>query len=222
MLPPPMPVSDVTFLRPVPAAPVPPPASDTELPLPSDPGEADIAAESPAPAYSFWIGALMWHGSVTPRVTVDVLWFGALAAVTVVICELVEHLFGVKMQVAVGPFEAAGAVLGLLLVMRTNAGYDRWWEARKLWGGIVNQSRNLAVAALAYGPTDSAWRVKFVRWAAAFPHVVRRSLRGERSLPEIERLLGARRPDASPRPSTCPASSRRSWPGCCGSPRRPG
>ena len=36
----------------------------------------------------------MRYGSVTPRVTVDVLWFGALAAATVVICELVEHVFG--------------------------------------------------------------------------------------------------------------------------------
>jgi putative membrane protein len=38
----------------------------------------------------------------------------------------------VRIAVEVNPFEIAGAVLGLLLVLRTNAGYDRWWEARKL------------------------------------------------------------------------------------------
>lgn len=38
-----------------------------------------------------------------------------------------------------------GFVMGLLLVFRTNTAYDRWWEARKLWGQLVNDSRNLAV-----------------------------------------------------------------------------
>jgi putative membrane protein len=157
----------------------------------TDPGAADVTPESAPPTYSFWIGALMVRGSVTPRVLGDVLGFGVLAAATVAFCELVDHFFGLHLGVKVAPFAPAGAILGLLLVLRTNAGYDRWWEARKLWGGIVNQSRNLALTTLAYGPPDSAWRVKFIRWAAAFPHVVRRSLRGEREFPEIERLIGA-------------------------------
>ena len=38
-----------------------------------------------------------------------------------------------------------GFVLSLLLAYRTNTAYDRWWEGRKLWGGLVNNSRNLAL-----------------------------------------------------------------------------
>lgn len=38
-----------------------------------------------------------------------------------------------------------GFVLSLLLVFRTNTAYDRWWEGRKLWGALVNNSRNLAM-----------------------------------------------------------------------------
>jgi putative membrane protein len=38
-----------------------------------------------------------------------------------------------------------GFVLSLLLVFRTNTAYDRWWEGRKLWGALVNNSRNLAI-----------------------------------------------------------------------------
>jgi putative membrane protein len=38
-----------------------------------------------------------------------------------------------------------GFVLSLLLVFRTNTAYDRWWEGRRLWGGFVNNSRNLAI-----------------------------------------------------------------------------
>jgi len=38
-----------------------------------------------------------------------------------------------------------GFVISLLLVFRTNTAYDRWWEGRKLWGALVNNSRNLAM-----------------------------------------------------------------------------
>lgn len=36
-------------------------------------------------------------------------------------------------------------VISMLLVFRTNSAYDRWWEGRKLWGGLVNNSRNLSL-----------------------------------------------------------------------------
>lgn len=38
-----------------------------------------------------------------------------------------------------------GFVISLLLVFRTNTAYDRWWEGRKQWGSLVNNSRNFAV-----------------------------------------------------------------------------
>ena len=38
-----------------------------------------------------------------------------------------------------------GFVISLLLAYRTNTAYDRWWEGRKLWGTLVNNSRNLAL-----------------------------------------------------------------------------
>jgi ion channel-forming bestrophin family protein len=38
-----------------------------------------------------------------------------------------------------------GFVISLLLVFRTNTAYERWWEGRKLWGSLVNNSRNLAL-----------------------------------------------------------------------------
>merc|ERR1719428_2617633 len=41
------------------------------------------------------------------------------------------------------PFTIAMPALSLLLVFRTNTAYFRWNEARTLWGGIVNTTRNL-------------------------------------------------------------------------------
>lgn len=135
----------------------------------------------------FWSEVFALRGSVTLQVLPRVMIFGTIAAVIWTANEWTHEL---DFHLAVAPYEVAGAVLGLLLVLRTNAGYDRWWEARKLWGGIVNQSRNLAISGLVYGPTDPAWRAQFVKWASAFPHVARHSLRGERDLPKVVGLLG--------------------------------
>lgn len=146
-------------------------------------------------SYSYWLGTFIIRGSVAPRVLLDVLGFGVLTAVIVLAIQVLEKLFGKSLSVPAGPFEAAGAVLGLLLVLRVNAGYSRWWEARVLWGGIVNQSRNLAISGLAYGPRNTRWRSRFVRWIAVFPHVCRRSLREQRKFPELERLLSGESQD---------------------------
>jgi putative membrane protein len=52
-----------------------------------------------------------------------------------------------------------GFVISLLLVFRTNTAYDRWWEGRKLWGALVNNSRNLALKlnALLQDPEERAY-----------------------------------------------------------------
>ena len=47
-----------------------------------------------------------------------------------------------------------GFVISLLLVFRTNTAYDRWWEGRKLWGALVNNSRNFALKLAAILKTD--------------------------------------------------------------------
>lgn len=75
-----------------------------------------------------------------------------------------------------------GLALGLLLVFRTNASYDRFWEGRKLWGSIVNEGRNLARGASAFLKDDPALSREIVRWTAAFPYAAMNSLRGRSDL----------------------------------------
>ncbi|HEX8200388.1 MAG TPA: bestrophin family ion channel [Isosphaeraceae bacterium] len=137
--------------------------------------------------HSFWLEALSFRESATPHVILSVAVFVALALVVSVLDRFVMH---VDLGVEIAPYEIVGAAVGVLLIQRVNAGYDRWWEGRKLWGGIDNQTRNCVLAGLSYGPTDPAWRDRFVRWVAAFPHAARRSLRDERTLPELVDLLG--------------------------------
>ena len=45
----------------------------------------------------------------------------------------------------IGVYSLIGFVISLLLVFRTNTAYDRWWEGRKKWGALVNDTRNLAI-----------------------------------------------------------------------------
>ncbi len=135
----------------------------------------------------FWADAFAIRGSITDRVSQRVLIFG-LAALAVHL--LNEQLVHIDLGIEVAPYEVAGAALGLLLVLRTNAGYDRWWEGRKLWGSITNDSRNLVIAAIAYGPNDFEWRERVVRWSSALVHVIRHSLRGERTMPKVVAILG--------------------------------
>ncbi|HEX8069842.1 MAG TPA: bestrophin family ion channel [Pyrinomonadaceae bacterium] len=82
-----------------------------------------------------------------------------------------------------------GVALGLLLVIRTNASYERFWEGRKLWGGIVNESRNLARSAAAYLHRQPALLRPVILWATAFPYAAMHALRGAAGLgPPATRL----------------------------------
>jgi putative membrane protein len=139
----------------------------------------------------FWLEAITLHGSVTPKIIPLVMAFGLIACGICGMTWLIEWLFQVRLGLEIAPFEIAGVALGLLLVLRTNAGYERWWEGRKLWGAIVNQSRNFVISALSYGPKNSEWQEMIVRWTALYPHVARLSLRGEHTSLKVANLVGS-------------------------------
>lgn len=139
---------------------------------------------------SFWHEAFALHGSIAPSIISRVAVFGVAATVIVGMARYLENQLQTQFQLDVTHLELAGAALGVLLVFRTNLGYERWWEARKLWGGIVDRTRNFTIGAMAYGPRDAEWREQVARWTASFPHVVRHSLRRERPGKSVVQLLG--------------------------------
>ena len=89
-----------------------------------------------------------------------------------------------------------GGSLGLLLVFRTNASYDRFWEGRKLWGGIVNTTRNLARQAAAWLSTDREMANETIRWTIAFAYGTMKQLRGTSDLGPVMRDLPASKTQA--------------------------
>ncbi len=73
-----------------------------------------------------------------------------------------------------------GFALSMLLVFRTNTAYDRWWEGRKLWGQLVNNSRNMAMKMNAILPTDDEEnRAYFRRMIPLYAEVLRHHLQSE-------------------------------------------
>jgi ion channel-forming bestrophin family protein len=58
-----------------------------------------------------------------------------------------------------------GFAISMLLVFRTNTAYERWWEGRKLWGALVNNSRNLAIKLNVLIPADDQHARTFFRQA---------------------------------------------------------
>ncbi len=67
--------------------------------------------------------------------------------------------------------------IGMLLAFRANRAFDRWWEGRKLWGTLVNASRNFAVKTNhLVQPRDETFATMH-QLIVAFPKVLRDSLR---------------------------------------------
>lgn len=73
-----------------------------------------------------------------------------------------------------------GFVLSLLLVFRTNTAYDRWWEGRKLWGKLVNDSRNFVIKINSILPeNDVKNRTQIAKYLRFFPYFLTNHLSKE-------------------------------------------
>ena len=86
-----------------------------------------------------------------------------------------------------------GFAISMLLVFRTNTAYDRWWEGRKFWGQLVNNSRNLAMKISTFIEPDETDATIFFRKLipiyafALHQHLIRNGFDKER-FGEIEYL----------------------------------
>lgn len=81
-----------------------------------------------------------------------------------------------------------GFVLSLLLVFRTNTAYDRWWEGRRLWGQLVNASRNIAIKLQAILPAGTEERAFFRQMIPNYAFSMKNHLRGQFRAQELEGL----------------------------------
>lgn len=82
-------------------------------------------------------------------------------------------------------YSLIGFVISLLLVFRTNTAYDRWWEGRRKWGELVNDTRNLAIKLSAILP-ETEDRTFFKRMIPNFVFAAKEHLRKGVLFEELE------------------------------------
>src|SRR5580765_3040405 len=104
-----------------------------------------------------------------------------------VICYIfLEHIEPNHFPSSTSAHSLLGIVLGLFLVFRTNSAYDRWWEGRRLWGGLVNSTRNFALKLNAVLPKDSVDRLWFAQMIANMAIATKEHLRNGVVISELE------------------------------------
>jgi putative membrane protein len=90
-----------------------------------------------------------------------------------------------------------GTVISLLLAFKSNQAYDRWWEARTIWGAIVNDTRSLTRQLLTFVDTpyaeeeQKAFCERVAKRQVAWCHSLSRHLRKEDPLQGLDRLISA-------------------------------
>ncbi|PIB36076.1 hypothetical protein BFP72_12065 [Reichenbachiella sp. 5M10] len=85
-----------------------------------------------------------------------------------------------------------GTAISLLLGFKLSQSYDRWWEARKIWGAIVNSSRTLTVQLLNYHQDKQCEQTeRMALRQVAWVHSFAQNLRDESPLFRMEKYLSA-------------------------------
>jgi putative membrane protein len=136
-----------------------------------------------------WFRTLFqWRGSVIPAVLPRTLFCAGFGL-------LISGLYARGMPIALSTLGGIvpSIVLGLLLVFRTNTAYERYWEGRKLWGNLVNTSRNLArqmwVAIQESEPSDRNAKIHHLRLLVAFALTMKLHLRHEPLDEEVQAVI---------------------------------
>jgi len=133
------------------------------------------------------------HGSIVPRIAPALL---LLIAFTVTIVLLQRFHWMEMPNFSLAPFTILGIALSLFLGFRNEAAYDRWWEARTLWGDMVHQIRGLARSSETLLGTEAQegeagqLRRELLHWMAAHCHALRGALRQEDCRADIEPWIG--------------------------------
>ena len=112
------------------------------------------------------------RGSVLPQIALPLLSLIAVSAALTLIDRTIVKL----PHSGATPFAVLGVALSLFLGFRNNAAYDRWSEARKLWGGLVADLRSLARELDLFLP-DPVPRHHILRLSLTFLHLHRLNLR---------------------------------------------
>jgi len=129
---------------------------------------------------------------VVGKIKMELALLGVYSAL-VYIASTIYNFPGVSIPIAIPAI--LGTIISLLLAFRSNQAYDRWWEARSLWGAIVNDSRSFTRQILtfvdnSYDNEDrSALRERMVKRQIAWCYSLSKHLRGQNTHESLTNLI---------------------------------
>lgn len=125
---------------------------------------------------SWWKLIFQFHQGDTFRTLLPNIIIVAVFSSIVVYCDSVIMPGHLNYTTAI--HNLFGVVISLLLVFRTNTAYDRWWEGRRLWGSLINTSRNIALKCNAYLEINDIARARIACDISNFAEVLKNHLQG--------------------------------------------
>jgi putative membrane protein len=133
-----------------------------------------------------WLNAVFsWRGTALRRAKWRVLTMTLYALMIQVAYEVGVSLSGVEFKeffgLDPGQHAVLGSLLGFLIVFRMNASNNRFWEARTLWGQIINSCRNVVRVGVAYTDRGS----ELADLVAGYAECLRHSLQGDKQMAEL-------------------------------------
>ena len=127
-----------------------------------------IVREHPSSLQLFFV----MQGSVVPKIIGRII---GVALLSVIVLLTDQHVVTLP-HISIGAMGVFGVALSLFLGFRNNAAYDRWWEARQLWGSMIADVRNLGRHMCVFVGKGSD-RAHILSCAVAFAHLHRGFLR---------------------------------------------
>ncbi|GGI23167.1 bestrophin family protein [Pedobacter mendelii] len=107
-----------------------------------------------------------WH--------VDLIMIASCTAAYLVREYLIAHHFEIPSIIPT----VLGTAIAFFIGFNNNQAYDRWWEARKIWGALVNDSRSFTRALINYVDNDNITVKKMIYRHIAFLYALKANLRG--------------------------------------------
>ena len=130
----------------------------------------------------------IWKGSVLSKIMYRLMLLFILSFAVVF---LKGNLFHYKIPLNPAPFTLFGIALALFLGFRNSASYDRFWEARKIWGALTFDSRSLTrqVLTISGYKTDSKETDCFINYLICFAYALKHQLRHTDATADMEMRL---------------------------------
>lgn len=140
------------------------------------------------PEQHWFLRLFDWHGSVLSKIVFRLLLNLMMSIIAIISYQWYEQL-GIHLTVA--PFSLLGIAIAIFLGFRNSAGYNRFVEARNLWGTVLIAQRTLVRQLKNILPAESAAHKRLVSYLVAFSWSLKHQLRKTDPSADLARLLPA-------------------------------